>query len=59
MFGWTQKTGVGLHLVPPGKPNDNVFIESLNATMRDECLNESQFSTLKEAQEIIENFCYV
>jgi len=56
MFSWTQKTGVGLHFIAPGKPNENAFIESLNGRMRDECLNESLFSSLREAQEIIEKW---
>jgi putative transposase len=33
---------------------ENVFIESFNGRLRDECLNVHQFSSLTEAQHIIE-----
>src|SRR5216683_1722354 len=36
------------------KPVQNVFIESFNSRLRDECLNEHVFLTLAEAREIIE-----
>ena len=38
----------------PGKPMQNGFVESFNGTLRDECLNEHLFDTLKKAREIIE-----
>src|SRR5229473_8662608 len=36
------------------KPVQNVFIESFNSRLRDECLNEHVFLTLAEARETIE-----
>lgn len=52
MFDWAQRSGVGLQFIQPGKPSQNGFCESFNGRVRDECLNESLFSTLREAQEI-------
>ena len=56
MFDWSKRSGVGLQFIRPGKPNENAFVESFNGRQRDECLNESLFSTLHEAREIIENW---
>jgi putative transposase len=51
---WVQKTGVEWHYIAPGKPQQNAFIESFNGKLRDECLNETLFSTLAEARKILE-----
>jgi len=34
----------------PGKPQQNAFIESFNARLRDELLNETLFSSLDQAR---------
>ncbi len=52
MFDWAQRSGVGLQFIQPGKPSQNGFCESFNGRVRDECLNESLFSNLTEAQMI-------
>ena len=51
---WVQKTGVEWHYIAPGKPQQNAFIESFNGKLRDECLNETLFSTSAEARKILE-----
>ena len=51
---WVQETGIEWHYIAPGKPQQNVFIESFNGKLRDECLNESLFSTLSEARQTLE-----
>ena len=56
MFDWSKRTGIGLHLIQPGKPNENAFIESFNGRQRDECVNENLFSTLSEARDVIEEW---
>ena len=56
MFQWSKDMGVDLHYIQPGKPNQNAFCESFNGRMRDECLNESIFSTVREARQIIGNW---
>jgi putative transposase len=54
MLRWQLATSVGWHYIQPGKPQQNAFIESFNGRLRDECLNETLFSTLHEARRIIE-----
>lgn len=53
---WAYENNVKLEFIRPGKPVENAYIESFNGKFRDECLNENWFKTLKEAQEIIENW---
>ena len=50
---WCQETGVEWHYIAPGKPMQNGFVESFNGSFRDECLNETLFSTLPEARSAI------
>jgi len=51
---WAQDTGIDWHYIAPGKPTQNAFIESFNGKLRDECLNETLFSSLSEAREMLE-----
>jgi hypothetical protein len=50
---WCQETGVAWHYIAPGKPTQNAFVESFNGRFRDECLNDTLFSTLAEARSAI------
>lgn len=56
MFFWSQKTGVKLCFIQPGKPTQNAFVESFNARFRDGCLNQHWFGSLDDAREIIRNW---
>jgi len=47
---WCQDTKVGWHYIAPGKPMQNGFVESFNGSFRDECLNETLFSSLAGAR---------
>jgi len=47
---WCQETKVGWHYIAPGKPMQNGFVESFNGSFRDECLNETLFSSLTDAR---------
>ena len=51
---WAYRRGVQLDFIRPGKPVENAFIESFNGRLRDECLTVHQFTSLTEAQGIIE-----
>ena len=51
---WAYKTGVKLNFIRPGKPIENAYIESFNGKLRDECLNQNWFVTLKDAREATE-----
>jgi putative transposase len=51
---WAHEHGIALQFIRPGKPVENCFIESFNGRLRDECLNESWFVDLRDAQRTIE-----
>ena len=47
---WSQERQIDWHYIAPGKPMQNGFIESFNGSFRDECLNDTLFSSLPEAR---------
>ncbi len=51
---WADARDITLQFIRPGKPIENCFIESFNGRLRDECLNESWFVDLADAQRTIE-----
>lgn len=51
---WAYRRGIQLRFIDPGKPTQNGYVESFNGRVRDECLNEHWFTTLEEAQRLIE-----
>jgi len=53
---WANEKKVCWDYIQPGKPYQNGTIESFNGKLRDECLNENLFLSLKEAERIIENW---
>ncbi len=53
---WAYLNRVELDFSRPGKPTDNAFIEAFNARLRAECLNESWFLSLDDAQEKVETW---
>ncbi len=53
---WAYRKGVKLNYIRPGKPIENAFAESFNGRLRDECLNENWFLSLKHAREVIEEW---
>lgn len=53
MFDWSERTGVRLRFIEPGKPVQNAFVESLNGKLRDERLNLHWFQSLRHAREEI------
>jgi len=53
---WVQENGIDWHYIQPGKPTQNAFIESFNGKLRDECLNETLFTSLAEASEVLESW---
>lgn len=50
---WAVKKGIQIEYIRPGKPSDNGYIESFNGNLRDECLNENWFLSMKGAKELI------
>jgi putative transposase len=53
---WAYRRGVKLNFIRPGKPIENAYAESFIGRLRDECLNENWFITLKDARVIIESW---
>jgi putative transposase len=50
---WSQERQVDWHYIAPGKPTQNAFVESFNGRLRDECLNETLFSSLRHARSVL------
>lgn len=53
MLKWQESRQVEWHYIAPGKPMRNGFVESFNGRLRDECLNEHLFSSLRHARHLI------
>jgi putative transposase len=53
---WAYKHGVRLQFIEPDKPIQNAHIESFNARLREECLNEHVFVSLEDARSKIEKW---
>ena len=50
MFFWSQRTGVKLHFIQPGKPTQNAYVERFDRTVRHEWLDMHLFESIREAQ---------
>jgi putative transposase len=50
---WSQAVNVAWHYIAPGKPTQNAFIEAFNARLRDECLNETIFTSLAQVRAVL------
>src|SRR5262249_44920143 len=53
---WSQETRIEWHYIAPGKPQQNAFIESFNGRLRDELLNETLFTSLAHARQMLATF---
>jgi len=51
---WAHQRGIQLHFIRPGHPVENAYAESFNGRLRDECLNESWWVSVADAQRTIE-----
>lgn len=50
---WSKERNVEWHYIAPGKPQQNGFIESFDARLRDECLNETICTSLAQARSVL------
>jgi putative transposase len=50
---WCQQMRIEWHYIAPGKPTQNAFIESFNARLRDELLNETLFTSLVQVRAVL------
>ena len=53
---WLARLGIKTLFIEPGSPWENGYIESFNGKLRDELLNREVFTTLLEAQVLIESW---
>ena len=53
MLKWQEDRRVKWHYIAPGKPMQNGMVESFNGRMREECLNEHLFPSLRHACSVI------
>jgi putative transposase len=53
---WAYDHDIQLQFIEPGKPIQNAHIESFNARLREECLNEHVFISLDDARNKIEKW---
>jgi putative transposase len=53
---WCKQQAISLHFIDPGKPVQNAYIESFNARLRDECLNQTTFTSITGARSQIEQW---
>lgn len=56
LFFWARDRQVKLGFIQPGKPTQNAFVESLNGTFRNECLNQHWFRDLADARDHIDRW---
>jgi putative transposase len=50
LMAWAQCHGIRHILIEPGRPMQNVYIESFNGKFREEFLNEHWFEMLHQAR---------
>lgn len=53
ILSWCQESSIGWHYIAPGKPQQNAFAESFIGRLRDECLNETLFTSLAQARAVL------
>jgi len=53
---WLDALDIGPLYIEPGSPWENAYVESFHSKFRDECLNLELFTSLVEAQVLIEAF---
>ncbi len=53
ILSWCQDRKIEWHYIAPGKPQQNAFAESFIGRLRDECLNETLFTSLAEAKAVL------
>ena len=53
---WAYANSITLDFSRPGKPTDNAYVESFNATVRLECLGRHWFLDLDDAREKVEEW---
>ena len=53
---WCYERGIEHHPIRPGKPIENAYAESFNGRVRDELLNQHCFTSVRHAQDLLEDW---
>ena len=53
---WCYARGIEHHFIRPGKPIENAFAESFNGRVRDEMLNQHCFTSVRHAQDLLDDW---
>lgn len=56
LVSFALKNNIELNYITPGKPTENAFIESFNSRLREECLDQQLFLSLRDAKEKVEEW---
>lgn len=56
--GWSDKNGIMLQFIQPGKPMQNGYVERLNMTFREDDLNAYLFDTLEQLRILCNEWVY-
>lgn len=56
MFDWSERTGIRLRFIEPGKPVQDAFVEAFNGKLRDEGPNLHWVRSPRHAREEIERW---
>ena len=57
VIAWAIERQIDWHYIAPGKPTQNAFIESFNGRLRDECRNDTLFTSLIHARFALRDWC--
>ena len=50
---WCGEAKIEWHYTTPGKPTQNAFVENFNGRLRDECLNETLFTSMAQTRAVL------
>lgn len=58
IWKWSKDRRIDWHYIAPVEPTQNAFVESFNGRLRDECLNETLFTSPSHARAVLTAWKY-